>query len=95
MNFPAEDLDEVRYLNVGDWYEEYILLENHYITSGRWSERWEMIFRHNGKFWGVMYEVPSTEMQEGMDSFDQNLDGTVDVYEVEPYEVTVTKYRKA
>ena len=56
-------------------------------TSGRWSEHWTAVFERDGEFVALDYEVPATEMQDGGD-FDHEF------YVVEPYEVTVTKFRK-
>lgn len=54
----------------------------------RWVTVHRAVYEVEGRFYEVIYESPSTEMQEGSES-DEVL-----VYEVEPIEVTVTKYKR-
>lgn len=66
------------------------IVSNKFLDSLRWFELWEMVWREGDKFYAYAYQVPSTEYQEGSEEeFDPNL-----VYEVEPFEVTTTEYRK-
>jgi hypothetical protein len=63
------------------------LLEDAIEWTGRWDEHHRAIYKHQGRYWKVNYAVGATEYQDS-DSY-----GT-EVTEVEPYEVTVTKYRE-
>lgn len=75
----------------GDCIEDYVddvtLVEDICHGSGRWTEHWTAIVQRGNEFVGIDYELPSTEYQEGSE-------GDSEAYPVEPYEVTVTKYRK-
>lgn len=42
----------------------YELVENKIIDQRRWSTEWEMIFKHEDKFYRTLYEQGSTEMQD-------------------------------
>ena len=62
------------------------------IDERRWYSIHELVFRieDNGPLWRVNYYEPLTELQEHDTWNDQKTIGAV---QVEPYEVTVTKYR--
>jgi hypothetical protein len=62
-----------------------------FIDSGRWSEHWKAVFEHEGKFYEVKYELPSTEYQEGLMPFEQYGE-EIPAKEVELREVTVEKW---
>jgi len=72
---------------VEDEVENVETVSNQFRGSGRWTERWTAVFKRDEELVGMDYEVPSTEMQEGGDFFHE-------VYPVESYTETVTKYRK-
>jgi hypothetical protein len=63
------------------------IVQDEIIDQRRWVTVNEAVLRKGTELVGLKYESPSTEVQEGGD-FDHEF------YEVEPYEVTVTKYRK-
>lgn len=89
-----EDLQAVEpgYNGMSTWHvlDEGVdaeVVDEEYLDSGRWSEHHRAVFKRGNEYVAMEYEVPATEMQEGGD-FDYEF------YVVEPYEVTVTKYRK-
>lgn len=63
-----------------------------HVDDRRWSSVWELIFRHEGKVWSVLYERGATEHQE-VDTW--GYDDTVKATLMEPREVTVTKWEPA
>lgn len=67
-------------------FEDEVVSDLH-VYSGRWTETHRAVFKRGDEYVALDYEVPATEYQEGSEaeSF---------VYAVEPYEVTVTKYRE-
>lgn len=73
--------------NVLDEVDGAEIVEDEMIDQRRWVTVHRAVLRKGTELVGLDYEAPSTEMQEGGD-FDWSF------YEVEPYEVTVTKYRK-
>lgn len=85
-----EDHDSMTYLGCGDTHENFAVLENKHIGSGRWTEYWRTVVHDadTDEFWAYEYEAPSTEMQEGVE-FDY-----VGPYEVIPTEVVKTVYKK-
>ena len=56
-------------------------------SEHRWYNRVMDVFERDGEFVAVFWDEPSTEMQEDQDY-------NAEVYAVEPYEATVTKYRR-
>lgn len=85
---------ELRPYEVEDYIENVILVQDKCLGSGRWTSQWLAVFKrwgtgpHNSdEFVALSYELPCTEYQEGSE-------GPSEVYEVEPVEVTVTKYRR-
>lgn len=61
--------------------------------SSRWALQYTQVFRdtRDGKFYMTYYQTGATEQQD--ESPYEYEDDELDVREVEPYEVTVTKYR--
>ena len=59
----------------------------------RWADLHVIVFEYEGKFWQVEYFSGSTEMQESGWGYGYEPD-EIEAVEVEPYEVTVTRYRK-
>ena len=47
------------------------LMDKEYVESGRWSERWTGVLEADGKFYRLEYELPSTEMQEGLETWER------------------------
>lgn len=89
-----EDLKSIEpgYNGVNAWVVEDSGVEcevvyDEYISSRRWTEVHEAVFKRGDELVGLTYEVPATEYQDGGDFYHE-------FYLVEPYEVTVTKYRK-
>lgn len=81
---------------IQDWYTEessppYLdgveLVSEEIVDTARWGNVTEFIFRENNEYVMVRAVAPATEMQGWGDY------GDPDIHEVEPYEVTVTKYR--
>lgn len=56
----------------------------------RWYTVMRIIFEHDGALWRIYRMDPATEMQEGQDKWGSD---PVVATRMEPYEVTVTKYR--
>ena len=63
------------------------IVEDEIIDQRRWVTVNRAVLRKGDELVGLDYESPSTEMQDGGD-FDWEF------YNVEPYEVTVTKYKR-
>lgn len=64
------------------------LIEENAIDQRRWGVTTEFILQRGSEYVAVVDVVPATEMQDWGDY------GPPEIYEVEPFEVTVTKYRK-
>lgn len=62
------------------------------VGTTRWKVQNELIFKFQDKFYQTIYETPATEMQDG-EPYEFEGD-EIECPEMEPYEVTVTKYRK-
>jgi hypothetical protein len=60
------------------------------LETGRWDVLHLAVYKHNDKFYEVAYRVGATEYQEQTELFDEP--GDVEFFEVEPKQVTVTKY---
>lgn len=86
--FSVELLDELDVAAGGE-----VVVSDKIVDQLRWADVHEIVFRmDNDKFWMVNYYEGSTEYQEsGWDYGDQPT--MVEAVEVEPYEVTVTKFR--
>lgn len=63
-------------------------VSDEYTGSGRWETYHTAVFKRGDEYVALDYSEPATEMQEGQDQ------SIAEFYSVEPYEVTVTKYRK-
>jgi hypothetical protein len=89
-----EILNEIKYCLPGehvDWIPgvSILVLENELVDTGRWSTIHSFVWQENGdKMYGILYENPATELQEVEDA------ELSEVYEVEPVQVVVTKYKK-
>ena len=92
MDFDPEVLEELTYLSIGSTLEGVTVMETEFQDSGRWSEHWRLVVKVGGEYYAINYELPSTEMQEGMDMFELNEDDRVDGVLVAPHQVTVTTY---
>ncbi|MBD3004795.1 hypothetical protein [Streptomyces sp. 5-10] len=53
-----------------------------HVEDRRWHSVWDVIFRHEGQFWKVSYQEPSTETQEGHDPWGE--EDEVEAVQVEP-----------
>ena len=91
MLFSKETLVDLVY----DEYDEtkFEILENEIQDSSRWSIHYNLIFKEweTGKIYETYYSVGATEYQEES-PFEYEGD-EIEVTEVEPYEVTVIKYK--
>ena len=91
MLFSKETLVDLVY----DEYDEtkFEILENEIQDSSRWSIRYNLIFKvlETGKIYETYYSDDATEYQEES-PFEYEGD-EIEVTEVEPYEVTVIKYK--
>jgi hypothetical protein len=88
--FRAFTHDELEELGL-DWKasgEPIIQSEAH--DKRRWYTIVRIIFEHDGAFWRIDRMDPATEMQEGQDIWSSD---PVVAVRVEPYSVTITKYR--
>ena len=82
-------------INKPELFEEYnaeIELIRSYITDqDRWTLSRTIVFRCNNKYYESYYTVGSTEYQ---DESPWEYDDSVEVWEVEPIEVTTVEFRK-
>lgn len=85
--------------DIKSWYEEESyppsgsevaaeLVSEEYTDSMRWGTGFINVYKRNDEFVAVEDVEPATEEQEW------GAYGDPEIYHVEPYEVTVTKYRK-
>lgn len=88
--FTTEFLDENDIAHGGD-----AVVSDEQIDSLRWAGIREIVFRHEGKYWSVVYFQGLTEGQESGWGYGGDIEfvEAVEAVEVEPYEVAVTKYR--
>lgn len=90
----AEDDYYLPYLEVNDSSanedDEYIVVQREFYDESRWTVNYRTIFKHRTReeWWEVIFMLPATEMQEGMDT-EYSIEGYV-----EPREVTVTVYER-
>jgi len=84
--FPKEELLALVW---GDDPPGYEKIEEHQTGTSRWSNHHALVFRYEGELWRTHYSVGLTELQD-QEPFEY--DEPV-AYRVEPYEITVTKYR--
>jgi hypothetical protein len=87
MQFPKDDL--LRLLE-DDIPDNYAKISERVTGTGRWSIRYELIFRHNNQFFRTNYSVGATESQ---DESPYEYEGDmIDVTEVFAKEKTITVY---
>ena len=90
MEFSKETLQNLVW---GDFdSDHYEVIYDNVEDSSRWSIQHEMVFKYDGKFYQTSYRVGATEYQDEQPY--ENDNDEIECHEVEPYEVTVTKYRK-
>lgn len=85
-----DDFDDLTYssLNVFDPNTGITVLANEHIDSGRWTEFYRLVWSEGENYFSYVYDVPSTEYQEGSESeFDVRK-----IQEVRPVEYTAVKY---
>lgn len=72
--------------------ESFEVVRDEICDTRRWAIRYEMIFWFEDKYYQTFYEVGATEYQDiSPYEFDPEM---IEVTEVEPYEKTITAYRK-
>lgn len=59
------------------------------VEEARWGTRRIVVFEHDSKVWAVQFYDPATEMQEGMDIWEED---PVVATEMRPEQVTVTRW---
>lgn len=84
---------EPDYNGINDWtvidqVEGIEKVHGEFTGDGRWENFFTAVFKRGDEYVALDYSEPSTEIQEGQDQ------SVAEFYTVEPYEVTVTKYRK-
>jgi hypothetical protein len=74
-------------------HEDFQVIKDEIYDTGRWSDYHNCILKHlpTNKFFEVNYSQGSTEMQ---DEYAFEYENEVTFSEVEPYEKTITAYRK-
>jgi len=88
MKFDKQTMQDLAF---DDAPEGFKVIENVIQDTSRWSVQSMLIFSHEDKFYRSYYQRGATEYQ---DECPYEYDGAeIEVTEVEPYEVTVTKYR--
>ncbi|MFD4699804.1 hypothetical protein [Streptomyces niveus] len=92
--FTREDLEEMGIPHEWDAEHPAERLHEAQIGTRRWVSIHEVIFRapDDGKAWAVTYDRGLTESQDGTDPWGYG-EQTIRAVEMEPYEVTVTKWR--
>lgn len=88
---PASVAKELAY---GCSFDGYKHISNESEDSGRWSAYVTTVYQEAGKLWAFDWEEGLTENQEDEIHETPYGSGLVEVYEVEPYQVSVTKFRK-
>lgn len=86
-SFTVDELNELEVTTHGD---AVLLDEEH--DKRRWYTYRRVVFKAHGQLWSVCYREPASEIQEDIEPFD---DDPVIATLMEPYEITVTKYRPA
>lgn len=84
-NILVMDRDEVEELIYGA-----SLVKSSIVEQGRWTTLYEYVFKKDGKLWLCEINRGSTEMQDGMDDYED----TIECVEVEEYEKTIIDYRE-
>lgn len=62
-------------------------IERNFLEHGSWSVYYENIVELKGRYFKITDEDPATEMQEGQD------DEEIELQEVDPYDEVVVKYK--
>jgi len=96
VKFKKEVLQELACMSMDDEIsfenETYRVITNEMIDTSRWSIRHHLIFEYQDKFYESSYSTGATEYQdEGPYEYDDN---EIECYEVEPYQTTITKYKR-
>lgn len=90
MKFSKEELQELAWEDFDS--DRFEVIYQEIIDTSRWSIRYSMIFKFEDKFFSTAYSVGATESQDERPyEYEGDL---IECIEVEPYEVTVTKYRE-
>ncbi len=86
--------EDLRELLFGDEHKGLTLLSDEQTGTGRWSSYHTLVFMDSADntLWRVQYSQGLTESQDEQ-PFEYDPD-EVSCDQVEPYEVTITKYRK-
>lgn len=86
--FKKEDLINLAY---GDYDDEvFDVIHNKIMDATRWSVVYEMVFKHQGKFYETSYSRGATEGQD--ESPYEHEGDMISVSEVAPREFTVIRY---
>ncbi len=85
--FTTAELDEI---GVPFDLPEELEVSDRHLSSRRWVEVRELLFRHDGHVWRVTYQRGLTEYQEGTDPWCG--ESTVTATAMEQREVTVTQW---
>jgi len=86
--FPKEDLRQLTYSSKE--FDGYKLVYSNIVDTTRWSNIYEMVFKHNDNYYKVSYSEGATECQEES-PFEYEPD-MVDCIQVYPREKTVIVY---
>ncbi len=91
MKFKKEELQDLLWDDIED-EAKWEIIEDKIIENTRWSILHRLIYKYDGKFYETSYSVGATEQQDER-PFEYD-DDIIECHEVEPVEVTVTKYRR-
>lgn len=89
MKIPKQDAIDTAW---GDPPEDIQVIESELIDTTRWSEIHELVIKKDNKYYRTRYSIGATEAQDERPF--ENEGPLIEFDEVEPYEVTVVKYRK-
>lgn len=93
LRIPLEQARSLIYGSCGS----FEVLSNELTGNRRWVNEYELIVHdQDGKLWLMCYDLPSTELQEGMDDadlFNADTDNMVTLVGVQPVQVTTTTYK--
>lgn len=97
MKFNKDVLQELAWEYVGEKVDLgddgiYRVMINDQIDTTRWSVIFNMVFKHNNKYYETSYSRGATEQQD--ESPYEHDEDEIECPEVEPYKVELTKYRK-
>ena len=75
--------------------DKYEIIYEKQIDNSRWSILFELVFKFENKFYMAFFERGATEYQDTSPfEYDADSNDMVDIQEVYPKEVTITKYVK-